>query len=96
MALQRSYELDTGVTADYWRITALSFSTIDRAVSITVSLYLNEAAKTGGKTPVHAENRVFSGEDYFAQDSALETTNIIAHAYTFLKTLAFFSSAVDV
>lgn len=93
MALQKVKELDSGFSANYYKITSFDITrNSDGSASLEVcaSLFKDAASRTAGKAPVDYTRSSF---DVTSQESI---GNLIELGYTKLKTLDAFSGATDV
>jgi hypothetical protein len=93
MALKKSVSTDLGVTAEYWRIDALSLRCFNNfnGIGVEVSLYLDAASQTAGNQPLKSES--FSMELSSAELD--QDSNILSILYPKLKALPEFSGAED-
>jgi len=96
MALKMSKELDNGFTAEYWKITKIDFNVLNEVSFVELSLYKDAAARTSGKDRVLAKTYSWNGDDYPFSSDAMDNDNPITIAYTKIKTLDEFSTAIDV
>jgi len=80
MALQKEKVLDSGVSGNYWRVSALSFYRDGMKLNMTVSLYKDA---TPGLTPLGISHN-FS----FVVTPLELTGNLILMAYTKIKAYA--------
>ena len=102
MALQLSYEAQTGVThaSAYWRILTLVHDRLRSRVTINVAIYADAQARIDDKIPVGGDNQIIEDTDYttYFDDEVLdlEDQNPTERAYTYLKTLAAYDGASNV
>jgi hypothetical protein len=95
MPLQKSKELDNGITGNYWVITAISVDMIYSKSSFKVSMYLDSSSYTSGKTPVSHNYYEFNGSEFpftLANMQASEM-DMIALAYSTVAVHPDFSGA---
>ncbi|MDB4726360.1 hypothetical protein OAF54_02895 [bacterium] len=92
MGLKLKIKSQYGIDAEYWRVAGL---TIRRGTSGTVgvkaelSLYPTKAVRDENPVPVEKRTVPLKGFD-------LESENVIAEAYTKVKTVDEFKTATDV
>lgn len=92
MALQKTHTNDQGVSANYWRIESVLFYLDSPRVSLQLELYLDSAARSGGKSPLQSTEYNVEGGDYttYFAPAVLDVVNQNPQerAYEYLKTLA--------
>jgi hypothetical protein len=93
---------ETGVSARYWRITAVQadFSAVPAdatpeqealgVLDVTLQGYLDHAARLAGRTPLHAMRLRFGPAETGPLDGVA-----VASIYAAVKTAAAFTGAVD-
>ncbi len=100
MALEKSFELPTGVSGNYWKITQATFDYLTSTLECIVKLYKDAAARAAGKEPLSQSQYVWTGADFagWFDPVTLNTANYNPQerAYEKLKTLPEFSGATDV
>lgn len=96
MALQKSKELTSGVSGDYWKLLIKELS--GSKTICAVSLYKDAAARAADKSVLESVVYSWSGEDNPCTIAAMDVadSNPIKLCYAKLKTLAEFSGAQDV
>jgi len=91
MALQKSYEDETGTThaSAYAKIAGIEMGTTDRVANVRVCIYKDAAARAADKKPVRVMRYQYQGDDYDALFSAAAMdpvdTNPIKLLYIDLK-----------
>lgn len=95
MALQKSKELDTGVTGTYWRVVQV-FLHAGQPTEARVLLYKDAQARQDGKAPLTGLLYSWSGADDPCTVDAMDASNPYSLVYAKLKTLLEFSGAQDV
>lgn len=90
MALQKRIETASGITLPVAYIKIENTTGNAETQSITVCVYADEAARTGGKEPV--DQKYYSFECSVADDAP----NFIKQGYEYLKTLPEYEQATDV
>lgn len=94
MALTKTTDLGNGYSAEYFRVTKMTTDLIGDACVIRVCLYKDEAAREDGKSWVSIYEYEVPRATIF--DKAAGTVDNPLHAaYTYLKTLDFYSGAAD-
>lgn len=92
MALRLSTALDTGVTAEYYRVTELNLRRESDTAEVWVTLYVDAAARGSGKTGVREYKFNLAG---FTLSAMHSHDDAVALAYDLLKGQDFFSGAAD-
>ena len=99
MALLKSYELDNGFVASYWKITQISFDYQTKIARAIVAGYKDKDARMAGKLQVKNTGYSWSGDDFDNNFSVkvldVSDVNSIKNAYYLLKLDSFFDGAVD-
>ena len=95
MALQKSIELPSGITANYWKIISLSFNYIAEQTQIRVAGYSSKQAREDGKTFVIAKLINVTGQNY-EEDFVDFVTDPRVNGYNYLKNTSEFENSVDV
>ena len=93
MALQKSKELTSGVTGEYWRVGMVILDRMLNTAVIRADLFKDAAARTAGKTELLYKTYEFSSVS-IVETQAFD--DIIAWAYDKLKGLPDFTDAADV
>lgn len=101
MALKLAKTLETGATAEYWKISSsFTYDVIGQVVTAHLHLFTNEATRRAGKQRVHD---LFSGDvpnvvtmEGTAADTAVKTGDPRPALYAVLKALPFFTGSEDV
>lgn len=57
MALKKAFELDSGVTVDYWRIVGLAANLVRGRVLVELLAWRSAAARNQGRQPIHDTHR---------------------------------------
>lgn len=88
MALRKSVDCDTGIAAEYWRISRVELYP-KNMVTADIECYLNKVARDASKNPVIKMTFTF-------KHSALIDVDIVAWCYNKIKLLDFFTGSEDV
>ena len=97
MALYKPTTLNTGITADYYRISELT--AVKLKIRIKVALYISAQARADGKAPLMEncyQKVVGALPQGFSFTASGYEANFYDEAYEFLKTLPMFDGATDV
>jgi hypothetical protein len=97
MALNKSVELSTGVTANYWKILGVIIEPTKNLSKALVALYVDQAARAAGKEPIYTQEFQWMGQDNPMSMSAMDEqgNNPVKIAYEKLKTLPVFEGSQD-
>lgn len=92
MALQKTKEMSTGLSGNYWRVLTMLLQRTTDMAEIGVALYKDATARQAGKEPmaVSYHSVAMSLADLQEADDAVEA------AYSALKELPAFDGATDV
>lgn len=98
MALQKSFELQSGISGNYWRITSVGLNPAYRTADITICLYYNSNARENEKQVLWCKPYQINGDNYdtYVSPEVLDTKNPLKSCYEYLKTTPEFFDAVDV
>jgi len=98
MALQKTYEIPSGISGNYWKIMSISLEPIYKIATINLCLYFNSDARENEKQVLWSKNYHIRGDDYmqYFATNILDTKNPIKSCYEYLKTTSEFSDSVDV
>lgn len=97
MALQLAKTLSTGLVANYWKITNISYDLNNNALIVTFDLYADLTAKQNNCDVVWHGDFTFSSIGTNAMDTIFKTgNNFVNGTYTYLKTQSQFLNAVDI
>ena len=96
MALKKKIELETGIEADYWRISKVLIVGMQSATAY-VELFKDEGSRRGSKQPVLRDEFTWAGEDNpFTADGIERGVNPMKICYAKLKEGDKFKGAEDV
>ncbi len=88
MALQKTKELASGITGNYWKILQVNIDYLNSTSHVTIALYVDEEARAAGKNPL-AEQQSFNwqGEEFpfGSSDLSAEDVNPLKVAYAKIK-----------
>lgn len=93
MAIKKAIELDSGITADYWRIYSMNIKHNEKSADLLLYLYVDETYRPANK--VVATRFYTVGSDALSGQGML-TTPPLESCYTALKLLEDFLDAEDV
>jgi len=98
MALQKPIEVkNSGVYAEYWRITVIHADFQHESGNLVMAGYLDQNTRAAGKEPIHTISISFDSQGLgFPFDLTDPTTSIATQLYNWLKTHPLFDGAVDV
>lgn len=77
----------------YWKIIQLNINWLSKAAHIDLACWINEQARTEGKSPIKSVKFDWSGDDFPFVDS--EPQNEREQAYNKIKTTDDFNQATD-
>ena len=102
MALQKNITLDNGINIPeaYIKISSCTYINGYHCV-ITINVYLNETARIDNKPEIvkfkHSCSNIEEFEQYFSFEVLNQLdVNIMSQSYLWLKTLNFYSDAIDI
>ena len=93
---------NTGVSANYWKITQIDTNWINKIISIKISGFLDEQSRMNNKSEIMHKQYTFDSlnfDNYFSVTSITgENLNILSQAYKCIKALDTneFGDALDV
>jgi hypothetical protein len=86
MALIKNKEVNnSGVTGEYWRIVETNISYESTSARVVLALYVDEQARTDGKSPIYYQDFVWSGDEFPFSISELSEANPVHIAYVKIK-----------
>lgn len=95
MALQKQKELESGVVASYWKVTAVVLNKRNpeaNQVMVELALYKDAEARQAEKAPITAASAVLGSVEQLEGTIGADT---FQKAYTILKTKVEFDQAQD-
>ena len=96
MALHKDIVLNTGVVANYHRLTGVMINQMHSEVILHFAVYVDAAARVN-KDPVQVFNIAIRGDDYTHNFSLNKfVKNPFALAYDYLKTTEDYKDATDI
>ena len=91
MALQKTYESDSGASCNYWKVTYLLVDYARQAVECHLCLFVDAAASAAGKQAAHLVRYEWGATEFAShfEASVLDTVNYNPQerAYDLIKTL---------
>ena len=87
MGLQFEKTLDTGMVAEYWKITQLFVDLINQEATVYMFLYKDQTARQAGKKHIQVYPYQLGGDFYPFTIANLDTKNPVKAAYDQLKVL---------
>jgi hypothetical protein len=90
MALNKSVDLDSGVTATYWKIVSFELNGFSTEAQIQLAGYLSKEAKDSGKSPLG------SRAEMIPYDKSLASFSPFQQAYDNIKQNDPWSDAADI
>lgn len=81
MALQKSKQINSDISADYWMIESLNYDKPSKTLAICLALYTSENSRENEETPIHRERLQLN-----EIESAEIEDNIFEFTYGRLKT----------
>ena len=97
MALILQTDLDSGLTANYWRVSLIQYDPVALVFTITMGLYASAQARASDKPPALYKCLPAYNIDIPTVTSVLSAggTDVVANVYAYIKTLPEFAGAVD-
>jgi len=106
MGLQKSLELETGVSGNYWKITRMNADYINNTIGVQLSLYKDKATRDANKSPMNnndykivleTDSDVTREAVYTKlKDIVTKTTTEVVDGEDVVTEEKFFSDATDV
>ena len=93
MALKKSIEVnDSGITADYLRLSDIEYSKIHNLLMIQIEVYASQEARDAGKKPI----TILSVRVESADTVVLSEGTLLDSLYAKIKAMPEFKDAIDV
>lgn len=93
MALLKTYEIESGVSGSYWKITKIEIDFVRKISHVYIYMYLNKEARLENRDPLTVKDFEWIGDDFPFSDIK---EDIRVMAYDKLKTDNLFTDAETV
>ena len=93
MALNKDFELSSGVSGNYWKVNSIEIDKVVSDTKVTVGLYKDEGARKAGKTPMHVVAFHIEGDKC---GEVAVGNNVTGLVYEWLKARPEFEVSQDV